>query len=477
MVGRELERQMLQRALDKNKSQIVVVYGRRRVGKTFLVNEFFGNKYAFKHTGVSPVDRRSSKGLLREQLSEFYYSMKSFGLRNEKSCPESWADAFHMLQELLDSKADGSNQVIFIDELPWMDTPRSCFLSAFEHFCNDWCSSRKYVKLIVCGSATSWICDEMLDNRGGLYDRVTSSIYVKPFTLHECEMFFEEEGFHLDKYDIVQAYMAFGGIPYYLSQFREDLSVVQNIDALLFNKDSLLYDEFDKLFSSQFANPDALKAIMTAIGKKRTGLTREEIVEQLGMSAGGTFSTALKALEKSRLILSYKPFGEKKTKFRISDPFCSFYLHYAKQNRDKENFWQMNYHSPAMYSWLGLAFEETVFGHIEQVKYALGISGVLTTESEWTVDSSDGQEGMQVDLLIDRADRVVDVCEIKFCNDEFSLNSSYSRKIMSRVERTAELFGNKRSVVSVLITTYGLKKNEYSSRFQKVVTMEDLFRF
>ena len=177
------------------------------------------------------------------------------------------------------------------------------------------------------------------------------------------------------------------------------------------------------------------------------------------------------------MILSYKPFGEKKTKFRISDPFCSFYLHYAKQNRDKENFWQMNYHSPAMYSWLGLAFEETVFGHIEQVKYALGISGVLTTESEWTVDSSDGQEGMQVDLLIDRADRVVDVCEIKFCNDEFSLNSSYSRKIMSRVERTAELFGNKRSVVSVLITTYGLKKNEYSSRFQKVVTMEDLFRF
>ena len=186
--------------------------------------------------------------MMRLQLAEFYYSMKTYGLKSDAQCPENWVEAFHLLQELLDSKSDGSNQVIFIDELPWMDTPRSGFVSAFEHFCNDWCSARRHVKLIVCGSATSWICDEMLEGKGGLYNRVTSSIHVGPFTLRECEEFFREEGFRMDKYDIVQAYMAFGGIPYYLSQFREDLSVVQNIDKLLFDQDSILYDEFDKLF-------------------------------------------------------------------------------------------------------------------------------------------------------------------------------------------------------------------------------------
>lgn len=476
MVGRKLEKQLLQRAVDKNQAQIIVIYGRRRVGKTFLINEFFNNTFAFKHTAVSPFDYQSTKKQLDKQLTEFYYSLKTYGLKNS-NCPNSWDEAFHMLQELLDNKTDGTNQVIFIDELPWMDTPRSNFVCAFEHFCNDWCSSRKYVKLIVCGSATSWIYDEMLNNRGGLYDRVTSSIYVKPFTLKECEELFEEEGFYMDKYDIVQAYMAFGGIPYYLSQFREDLSVAQNIDYLLFNPDSLLYDEFDRLFASQFANPKFLKAIVEAISKKRGGLTREELLGTLNTASGGTISKSLQALEKSRLITSYKPFTEKITKFRLSDPFCYFYLHHVKQNKNNRHFWQMHFNSPAMYNWLGLAFEEVVFNHIDQIKHALGISGVLTTESAWSVSGSDNNNGMQIDLIIDRADRVINVCEIKFCNDEFSVSSSYSRIIMNRIDNIIKLFKNRRSVTSVLITTYGLKKNEYASRFQKVITLEDLFTY
>lgn len=475
MVGRILEKQLLQRAIHRQQAQIVVVYGRRRVGKTFLINEFFNNNFAFKHTALSPFDLQSPKKQLAQQLNEFYYSLKTYGLCCS-SAPTSWNEAFHMLQELLDSKADGSNQVIFIDELPWMDTPKSGFVSAFEHFCNDWCSAREYVKLIICGSATSWIYDEMLNNKGGLYGRVTSSIYVKPFTLKECEDLFREEGFYLDKYDIVQAYMAFGGIPYYLTQFREDLSVVQNIDYLLFNPDSLLYEEFDRLFASQFANPELLKAIIESVGKKRGGLTRAEIISSLKCSSGGNLSKAIQALEKSRLITSYKPFGERITKYRLSDQFCYFYLHHVKPNKNNSSFWQTHYNSPAMYNWLGLAFEEVVFDHIAQVKLALGISGVMSAESAWSVDQSDSESGMQIDLIIDRADRVIDVCEIKFCNDEYVVNSSYSRVIMSRMEKTSQLFKGKRSVQSVLVTTYGLKKNEYSSRFQKVITLEDLFR-
>jgi AAA+ ATPase superfamily predicted ATPase len=476
MIGRKAEKQTLQRVLDRKSAQIVVVYGRRRVGKTFLVNEYFGNRYAFKHTAVSPAGTEASSGKMRIQLTEFFYSLKTYGLKPDTKCPETWAEAFHLLQELLDARADGSNQVIFIDELPWMDTPRSGFVSAFEHFCNDWCSARKHVKLIVCGSATSWICDEMLESKGGLYDRVTASIYVRPFTLRECEEFFREEGFNMDRYDVVQAYMAFGGIPYYLSQFREDLSVVQNIDALIFDRDSILYDEFDRLFSSQFANPEVLKSIVTAAAGKRCGLTREEIASKLGKLAGGTFSTSLKALEKSRFIVSYKPFGEKTLKYRVSDQFCSFYLHYAKANRTQKNFWQMHYGSPAMNSWLGYAFEEIVFGHIDQVKQALGIAGVCTSESAWSVEGTSTKEGMQIDLLIDRADRVVDVCEIKFSRDEYTVNAAYARKILARLEQTSSHFKSRRSVSSVLITTYGLKKNEYSGRFQKVITLDDLFR-
>ena len=252
--------------------------------------------------------------------------------------------------------------------------------------------------------------------------------------------------------------------------------MVQNIDYLLFNPESLLDEEFDRLFASQFANPELLKAIIEKIGGKRGGLTRAEIISSLNSSSGGNISKAIHSLEKSKLITSYKPFGERITKYRLSDQFCYFYLHHVKPNKGNSSFWQTHYNSPAMYNWLGLAFEEVVFNHIEQVKLSLGISGVLSTESAWSVDKADCEHGMQIDLLIDRADRVIDVCEIKFCNDEYVVNSSYSRVIMNRMEKTSQLFKGKKSVQSVLITTYGLKRNEYSSRFQKVITLEDLFR-
>lgn len=474
MIGRSTEQAKLQKAVDRNRAQIVVVYGRRRVGKTFLVNEFFSNSYAFKHTAVSPESSIAQKGLMKIQLQEFHYSLRQYGLALDIGCPNSWSDAFHLLQQLLDSKSDGGNQVIFIDELPWMDTPRSGFLPAFEHFCNDWCLSRKHVKLIVCGSATSWIVDEMLDSKGGLYDRVTTPIYVKPFTLGECRDYFKSEGFNMDEYDMVLAYMAFGGIPFYLSQFDNDLSVAQNIDAILFDRDAILSGEFDKLFKSQFESPELMKSIVTSLGDKRSGLTRDEILKAVKSSSGGTFSNAISALEKSRLIASYKPMGDEVARYRLSDPFCSFYLHHVKGNEGHPGYWRDNFNSSAMNSWLGLAFEQVVFSHIPQIKQSLGISGVVTSEYPWIVDSPEGGKS-QIDMIIDRDDRVVDVCEIKFCKDDFAVDANYARTIQSRIEKVSEYKANRRSVVSVLITTYGLKRNSYSDRFQKVITINDLF--
>lgn len=280
----------------------------------------------------------------------------------------------------------------------------------------------------------------------------------------------------MDDYDVVLSYIAMGGIPYYLSQFRPDLSVFQNIDALLFDKEGNLADEFDKLFKSQFTNPALLKDIVTHIGSKRSGMTRDELLKSLKQSSGGTFSDALKALEKSRFITAYTPFLEDETKYRLTDQFCYFYLHHVKKNFGNKSFWQNNHNSAAMNTWLGLAFEDVVFNHVDQVKQALGISGVISREASWNIQGDgDKKTGMQIDLIIDRDDRVVNLCEMKFSRSEFQISSEYARKIETRVEQILTLKKGVGAIQPVLITTYGLKQGASSKVFSKVLTMDDLF--
>lgn len=479
MIGRGIEYEKLQAAIDKDRAQLIAVYGRRRVGKTFLVNEFFENRFAFKHTAVSPVDesvRKNKAGLMRIQLREFYYSMRSYGLDDNKSVPEDWFEAFHVLERLLSSKGDGGQQVIFIDELPWMDTPRSNFIPAFEHFCNDWCLARKNIKLVVCGSATSWILDNLINSKGGLYGRVTMPVYVAPFSLNECREFFRKEGFAMDDYSVILAYMAFGGIPYYLDQFRKGLSVPQNIDALLFEENAPLKDEYDRLFTSQFANPDDLRKIVKILSSKRIGYTRCELIDRGKFSSGGTFSGNLAALEKSKLIASYVPFGGGEKKYRLADPFCSFYLEHVVGNTGRPTYWQEHFNSPKINAWQGYAFEDLCFNHIRQIKHAIGIDNVISNETPWIVPSEEKRGGTQIDMIIERDDRFVCMCEMKFSKRNFEVNKAYSEKLSYRMERLQEAISKRKSVMSILVTTYGLARNEYSSGFQKTITMEDLFQ-
>ena len=478
MVGRKLEQELLQEAVEKNRAQFVAVYGRRRVGKTFLVNEFFQNKYAFKHTAVSPVNEqlKPKRNLLKIQLKEFHYSLRSYGLPAGEPVPVDWFEAFHMLQQLLDTKSkEDEARVVFLDELPWLDTPRANFMPAFEHFCNDWVLARKDVKLVVCGSATSWILDKLVDGKGGMYGRVTLTIPVEPFTLKECREFFREGGYAMDEYDIVQAYMAFGGIPYYLDQFRRGMSVPQNFDALLYGRQAPLRDEFDRLFSSQFTHPGELQKIVTLLAGKRSGYTREEIAQKCGFTTGGGLTRMLSALEKSTFVTPYVPFGESKAKFRLTDPFCMFYLKHVKDNRDATTYWQSSFNSPTMLAWSGYAFEDVCRAHIRQIKNALGIGDVTTRESSWVVPGTETERGMQIDLVIDREDRKICLCEMKFTQGRFLVGRDYAEKVQERIRRTMEFTGNSKPVISVLVTTYGVERNEYSGRFQKVVTLEDLF--
>lgn len=356
-----------------------------------------------------------------------------------------------------------------------MDTPRSNFLSAFEHFANDWVLARKSARLVVCGSATSWILDKLLNNKGGLYGRVTLPMYIEPFTLKECREFFREGGYAMDEYDIVQSYMAFGGIPYYLDLFSRGLSVPQNFDAILYGRKAPLRDEFDKLFSSQFANPEELQKIVTILAGKRSGYSREEIASKGDFTSGGGLTRMLKALTNSALITPYVPFGEERIKYRLTDPFCVFYLKHVKDNQDATTYWQSMYNSPAASSWAGHAFEDVCFAHIRQIKRALGIGDVITRESSWIVPGADKARGMQIDLVIDRDDRKISLCEIKFRQGPFAVDHDYAIKIQERINRTMEITKHKKPVISVLITTYGLHRNEYAGKFQKVVTMDDLF--
>ena len=479
MIGRKKEFELLQEAIEKPRAQFITIYGRRRVGKTFLVNEFFQNQYAFKHTAVSPFDVKKKKykdSILKLQLLEFHYSLRNYGLSSEEQVPSNWSAAFHLLQGLLESKDNGSdNLVIFIDELPWMDTPRSNFLLAFEHFANDWVLARKNVRLVVCGSATSWILDKLLNNKGGLYGRVTLPIYVEPFSLKECREFFREGGYAMDEYDVIQAYMAFGGIPYYLDLFRRGLSVPQNFDAILYGQAAPLRDEFDKLFSSQFANPDELQKIVTILAGKRSGCTREEIVSKGEFTSGGSLTRLLKALTNSALITPYIPFGEERTKYRLTDQFCVFYLKHVKDNQDATTYWQSFFNSPAASSWAGHAFEDVCFAHIRQIKRALGIADVITRESSWIVPGTENARGMQIDLVIDRADRKVCLCEMKFRQGPFAVDHDYAIKIQERINRTMEITKHNKPIISVLITTYGLQRNDYAGKFQRIITMDDLF--
>ena len=474
MIGRKKEIALLKRLYESNKAQFVAVYGRRRVGKTYLINDVFGEKITFRHTGLSPIES-GDESPLKKQLKHFYNSLLLHGMPRSK-CPENWMDAFLMLELFLQNKDDGSRQLIFIDELPWLDTPKSGFITAFEGFWNTWACSRKNLMLVVCGSATAWMSDKLINNHGGLYNRITSEIKLSPFTLGECEEYFKSENIKLSRYDIVQSYMITGGIPYYLSYYQRGLSLAQNVDNIFFSTNAPLKDEFKRLFNSIFVNPDMMISLVKAIGAKHYGCTISEISEASGISRGGTLTKALSALIASDFIIKYIPYGIKKEEhYKLVDPFCNFYLRFIENQKEiSKDFWLSNVESQNIVSWRGIAFENVCFNHISQIKKALGISGVSTSESAWSKQKGD-EIGTQIDMLIVRKDNIVNMCEIKFYSSEFSVDKNYDKVLRNRVLLLSSKLSRKMSISSVLITTFGLKYNEYSGDFDNVILIDDLF--
>lgn len=481
IVAREKEQAVFERLVSEPTTQMLVVYGRRRTGKTFLVREYFDDCFAFKHTAVSPMelkDRDNDGELLyRIQLNEFAASLRKYGSKDETPISD-WFEAFHRLEALLDKKRSKGKMVVFIDELPWLDTPRANFLSAFEHFWNDWGAGKHNLLLIVCGSATSWMLDNLINNKGGLYGRTNCEMHLHPFTLAETETYLHRRGVTLDRYDVVQTYMLTGGVAYYLSYFQPGLSLAENIDAIYFAENGFLQTEYDRLFTSLFADNAGYRRIVETLSENHYGLTREALAEKAGIALGGTLSNMLKALVKCDLVTIYWNFGESKRTqyYKLTDMFCLFYLGFVQRNpTNNRTYWYDNQNSPKLNSWRGRAFEDVCFVHQKEVKKALGISGVQAEVYPWHATAEGNAPGAQIDMLIDRADRVVNLCEMKFSQDDFAISKDYDERLRRKIVRLQEETGGKRNVQVTLVTTFGLKKNMYSSRVQRVVTLEGLF--
>ena len=475
IIGRKQQIEELMNLFHKKQSQLVAVYGRRRVGKTYLVRELFKEHFAFYHTGVSPLELEDAK-LLEAQLEAFHSSLIRYGAK-DSSRPKNWMAAFDRLTALLQQQDKNKRIVVFIDEMPWMDTPRSGFVTAFEHFWNGWGAGQDNLMLIVCGSATSWIQDNLVNSYGGLYDRVNAEIQLSPFTLHETEQLLKSEEVTLSRYDILQLYMAVGGIPMYLSYVQPGLSPAQIIDNLYFNRKAKLKDEFERLFNSLFRSPEPYKSIIRLLAKRQSGYSREEISKKTGIVAGKSLSQVLRTLEASDFIERYKPFENSKRdlQYRLIDPFCLFYLDQVEGRGRGEHYWRDNENRPSLNPWRGRAFENACLSHIEQVKAALGISGVSSENSPWTMRGIDGQKGMQIDLIISRSDRVVNLCEMKFVNTEFEVKNDYEMKLRERLQWMIDHVSKRHNVQMTLVTTYGLKYGLHSGIFQRSVTMDSLF--
>lgn len=467
IIGRAREQEILREAYQAGESLFVIVYGRRRVGKTFLVREMFANRMAFYATGVNQENKKV-------QLEYFYHALCKYS-DIPMVMPKNWIDAFASLINILES-CKNCKKVVFLDELSWMNGGDGSFLTALEWFWNSWASARNDILLICSSSATSWVVSKVFHNHGGLYGRINRRIHLHPFTLLECEQYYNSQHIQMNRYDQVISYMVFGGVPYYLSMLDKGKSLPQNIDSLLFHPDGQLHNEYTNLYQAMFRNADNHLSIVGAIASKTKGITRNDILEHSKLPNGGGTTRILDELEQSDFIRRYVAFGQKKRDelYQLTDAYTLFYYHFLKDgNNNDAMYWQHHLGTPKLLAWAGYAFEQVCLAHVDQIKQAMGISGIAVSQSGWMSKSAFNKA--QIDLVLDRADNVVNLCEIKFSTRPYVIDKQYAERMQSRQWMFEEETKTRKSCQLVMITTYGLQKNQYSSIIQKSLTIDDLF--
>ncbi|MDZ7899917.1 MAG: ATP-binding protein [Arcicella sp.] len=470
IIGRQNEIAKLQKITESPKSEFIALYGRRRVGKTFLIREFFNYTFDFQISGLANADTS-------QQLFNFHSSLLRQSRLLFEQKPINWLEAFQQLIDHLENVESDAKKVIFFDEMPWLDTKASDFLIGLEHFWNSWATNRKDIILITCGSAASWMINVLINNSGGLHNRITQRMKIEPFCLEEVEAFLEAKNCILDRYQIIQLYMTVGGIPYYLDAINPEFSATQNIQALFFDRNSFLRNEFFNLYRSLFRKHEIYEQVVETLSTKTQGLQRSDIVALSNISSGGTLTRVLIDLEESGFITSYTSLNQKSNHilYRLSDFYTAFYFRFIKENiYVGNNAWINLLDNPIHRTWQGFTFEQICINHVEQIKKTLGIHGILSRETTWKGKYED--KSAQIDLLIDRRDQVINLCEAKFSLDKYVITKEYSEKLRSKISIFKEATKTKKSVFLTMITTYGVEKNKNStSIIQNEITMNDLF--
>lgn len=475
-IGRIKETERLQNCYHSNRSEFVILYGRRRVGKTFLVNHTFKSKFSFYYTGLhnAPLSR---------QLEKFAEEIQEYGSLPIRPKIDNWYHAFDALKAILKSSKNRSKKVIFLDEMPWMSTRNSNFVSALEDFWNTWAALRDDILLIATGSSTSWMVDHLLKNKGGLYNRITCKIYLRQFTLQECEKYLRAHRCYWDRHTITQYYMHLGGVPFYLSLLSYDKTLEDNIDELFFASQAKLAREFYDLYDAQFNDVGKYIELIKTLVEHREGMTRQEITKETSLSGGG-LSVMLENLERNDLIKSYTRYGNKRkgTLFRATDFFTIFYLRYVNGVRHRQSrYWLNKSLTPSVAAWRGLTFELVCLLHIDQINKALGISGMLTTESCWRSSQAQdvGYSGMtkkaQIDMIIERSDRIIHLCEMKFSNEKYIITKGYEEELRDKITIFRQETKTTKMLNLTFITAHGVARGIHSNIVQSHVTLDDLF--
>jgi uncharacterized protein len=450
IIGREGEKALLLRALQSGEPELAAVYGRRRVGKTFLIRNTFEKQLVFEFSGIHHA-------VLDQQLESFSKSLTNFSGGLPLAKPASWIQALDLLTNYLTPLIRKHKKVIFFDEFPWINTPRSGFMQAFENFWNTWASRQKNLVVVICGSAAAWMIQKVINNRGGLHNRVTRKIRLLPFTMGEAEAFLKERKINLDKYQLLQLYMAMGGIPQYLKEIEPGESSIQSIDRICFTKEGLLQDEFKSLYHSLFDEAGKHMDVIRALARKGTGLTRDEIIKACKLTSGGGATQLLDELSESGFITPYIPFNRtaKDNIYKLTDEYSHFYTKFIEHNKSEgAGTWVRLSASASWKGWSGIAFENICMKHAHQLKKALGIENVHTTETSlWRYRPKKEEQGAQIDLLIDRQDLCINICEMKFSISEFEITKAYAKELGNKLKVFRDATKTHKTLFLTMVTT------------------------
>lgn len=479
IIGRDKEIEILDRIYKSKKSEFVAIYGRRRVGKSYLVSEVFGKKILFKAVGTYIMGGDKDYDSYRQlQLAHFYDSLLLAGLPFNTPKPTCWREAFLLLRKVLQGKR-ARRKVVFIDELPWLAGPQSSeMIAELGYFWNSWADSERNIVLVVCGSATSWMLDNVIHDYGGLHGRLTEIIRLLPFTLSESEKYYSKNGFHLSRYEMCISYMALGGIPYYLDKLRNDQTITENIDRIFF-ADELIHQEFKDVYTGLYSSKERYVDIVKAMGSQFYGMTQAELSKATGIKTGGTLSKLLDNLRESGITREYPRYGKERveTVYQLKDFFSLFYLRFAHGKQVKAGGWNATHGTATFYTWAGDTFELLCIEHLPQIQDALRLP-TIDRNYCWSGKTTEGK-GAQIDLVLEcKAARTDYLCEMKFANSKYSITQAVEEDINNKIEAFAnsKMHNKTRSIQVVLVTTMGLALGAHSSIANHTITLQDLFK-